>query len=82
MKLGRLDGIELIAFVDKIDLSAGTEGVFCMGFVIHLNAALNRYVQYVSRSLPAPLCSHTRSPPLSLWLHNVITFLTLVIILR
>jgi hypothetical protein len=29
MKFGRRDGIELVAFVDKTDLSAGTESVFC-----------------------------------------------------
>jgi hypothetical protein len=60
---GRPDGIELAAFVDKTDLSAGTEGVFCTVFAIHLNAALNGYVKSVTCSLPAPLCSrsHTRT---------------------
>jgi len=86
VKFGRPDGIELAAFVDKTDLSAGTEGVFCTGFAIHLNAALNGYVQSVTCSLPTPPCSHTHthtlSLSLSLWLHNVITFLTLVVIIR
>jgi len=61
VKFGRPDGIELAAFVDKTDLSAGKGGVFCRGFAIHLNAALNGYVQSVSRSLPAPPFSHTIS---------------------
>jgi hypothetical protein len=35
VKFGRPDGIELAAFVDKTDLSAGMEGVFCTEFTIH-----------------------------------------------
>ena len=66
MKFGRPGGIELAAFVDKTDLSAGTESVFCTGFAIHLNAASNGYVQSVTRSLPAPPCLHTHTHSLSL----------------
>jgi len=90
VKFGRPDGIELAAFVDKTDLSAGTEFVFCTGFAIHLNVALNGYVQSVTCSLPAPPCSrthtrthrHTHKQTHTYWLHNVITSLTSVVKFR